>query len=265
MATRRVTPPPRPSFGRPTSRSSSAGRPAANWVWRQWRLILLVIFVWLVWSYFGIRSITISGAKAIDQTKLSAEASLLLHHRPWGNNLLTMNDTKLVGDLQQQEYRLKSVRVIRHFPHRLELAVVERQPSLNWQTGAQVYVLDIDGSLIGPASGQSVSLPTVVDSTNLPVKVGDKVVPPHFVKFCSDLIQLLPQRTGINIAGLRVPDTTSEVYVSTNKGYMIKFDTTREASGEVDDLVNVLATLTKIKKTPAEYIDLRVENKAYYR
>ncbi|HSX48617.1 MAG TPA: FtsQ-type POTRA domain-containing protein [Candidatus Nanoarchaeia archaeon] len=228
------------------------------------KLFLWAIVVLVVWGFFGIKNITVTGNKQLSKSEIIKTAQASTSHRPWRNNLLTLDEAALRKDLLASNYRFKSVSFVRHLPKSLEIKVAERQPSLNWQTGGQTYTLDVDGSLIGPAEPGS-PLPTVLDSANLPVKAGDKVVPAKFVKFCTDIVEQMPKRTGVAVASLRVPDTTSEVYVTTNKGYLIKFDTTREASEQIDDLVNVLATLSRIKKTPAEYIDLRVENRAYYR
>lgn len=263
MPARQVTRPPRPVYGRPAGRSPEV-RIDRDRLKRYLKLTLWLAALLIFWSLFGIKTITVSGNKQLGTGEVIKTAEASMSHRPWGRNLLTLDETGLSKDLLASNYRYKSVNFGRHWPNKLEIKVSERQPSLNWQTGGQTYTLDIDGSLIGPAEAGS-TLPTVVDSANLPVKAGDKVVPAKFVKFCTDIVDQMPKRAGIGVTGLRVPDTTSEVYVSTNKGYLIKFDTTREASGQISDLVNVLATLSRIKKTPAEYIDLRVENRAYYR
>ena len=118
---------------------------------------------------------------------------------------------------------------------------------------------------MGYQTEPGLTLPVVEESTNLPVKIGDRVVPASFIGFCSGLIETLPKKSGLQITGMRVPDTTSELYVVTNRGYYLKFDTTRSSSEQVGDLKIVLDTLARQKKTPAEYIDLRIAGKAYYK
>lgn len=264
MPPRRVTRPPRPVY-RPVSGRRQQGGEGVRIpnLWKYWRLWLVLGVVYLVWRQFDVRTIQINGLSHLDKATVTKEVSESLNSRPWGDNLLSMDPNRLTDDLQKKEYRIKTVHTVRHFPGTLEVQISERQPSLNWQTGGRSFVLDIDGSLIGETGAASANLPTVVDSTNLPAKVGDKVVPPHFVAFCNDVVAGMP-KLGLRVVGLKVPDTTSEVYITTDKGYYVKFDTTREASGELSDLQSVLATLKKINKSPTQYIDLRVERKAYW-
>jgi cell division septal protein FtsQ len=136
---------------------------------------------------------------------------------------------------------------------------------LGWNSGGVTYALDAGGKIIGLLSEVGSNVPVVTDSTNLPVKVGDTVAPARFVTFSTTLATNLPKETGIAISSLRVTDTTSELYVVTNKGYQLKLDTTRGVEEQLADLKQVLATLSTQKKTPAEYIDLRIANKAYWK
>jgi cell division septal protein FtsQ len=105
------------------------------------------------------------------------------------------------------------------------------------------------------------TLPVVVDGSNLPVQKGQQVVTANFVTFCNDLLANLPS-TGLSATGLRVQDTTFDLYVKTNKGYQLIFDTTRPAADEIADLKTVLHTLAG--KAPTQYIDMRISGKAYY-
>jgi cell division septal protein FtsQ len=145
------------------------------------------------------------------------------------------------------------------------LEMTERQPLLAWKSGVQVFALDVEGVAVSYQSDVGLKLPVVEDSTNLPVKIGDRVVPARFVSFATGVIATMPKKTGLQITGLRIPDTTSELYVVTSRKFFIKFDTTREVDEQVGDLKAVLDTLSKQNKTPAEYIDLRIAGKAYYK
>ena len=103
---------------------------------------------------------------------------------------------------------------------------------------------------------------TVIDTANIPVKPGDRVAPGRFVRFTQDIADGLPSQTGLRIENFQVPESTSEVYVKTDKGYLIKFDTTRSALEQLKDLALVIKNLNG--KVPAQYIDLRVAGRAYY-
>lgn len=225
--------------------------------------IVMVMLFWF-WSLFSVRAIEVKGSKQLEAGNIIKLAEQKLGQRPWSSNLLILDSAGLSSYMVTNEPRLKSVVVKRRWTNRLLIEVSEKHPAMWWQTGGVKYLLDTDGSIIGLADDAK-PLVTVIDSTNLPVKVGDRVVPPKFMRFCSELIDVMPGRVGIEIKELRIPDTTSEVYVHTNKGYLIKFDSTRAAGDQVEDLRNVLQLLSSTKKAPQEYIDLRIEHKAYYR
>ncbi len=147
--------------------------------------------------------------------------------------------------------------------HGVIVTATLKQPSLGWSTGNQIYVLDKDGTVIGVAAG-SVSFPVVYDGSNLPVAVGQRVASVHFVDFVSSIVPALAA-SGITVTRLDIKDTTFDLAAQTNKGYRLLFDTSRGAAEEVADLNAVQRLLVTQKRTPAEYIDLRIAGKAYYK
>jgi cell division septal protein FtsQ len=163
--------------------------------------------------------------------------------------------------LPEQEPRIKSVTVKKTFPSTITVTIVERQPGVVWVSAGENWEVDIEGIIIG-AAGSKKPMATVLDTANIPVKPGDRVAPSRFVQFTQDIADSLPAKTGLAIENFQVPESTSEVYVKTSKGYSIKFDTTRSAADQLNDLVLVIKNLNG--KVPGQYIDLRVAGRAYY-
>lgn len=181
----------------------------------------------------------------------------------FGTNTVLINSGALEGYIENAEPGVGEAKVHRGFFHTLTIDISERQPTLNWKNTSGVYLLDANATVIGPTKGTYVHLPTVIDSSNLPVIVGKRVAPTSFVSFSSQLSKILPS-VGYAITEITVPATTSEVYVKTSTGLVLKFDTTRPAPEEISDLQAVQAQLTKTKKAPTQYIDVRIAHKAYY-
>jgi len=268
MPERRVVRQPgRPQYGRPAPpprqrRPVRVGQTTANLKRLPWRLISLIggilLVVWFIWSIFDIHTVKVTTPTQGDNVK--SEVQSLLDKSMAQDNLLTLNTGKLTADLIALDPQLKAVEIQRSWPHGITVIVTQKQPALAWSTGNQNYLLDRDGTVIGSLPNGS-TLPTVVDGSNLPVQKGQQVVTASFVTFCTELLADLPQ-TGIGVTGLRVQDTTFDLYVQTNKGYQLIFDTTRPAADEVADLETVEKTLAG--KVPAQYIDMRIAGKAYY-
>lgn len=224
----------------------------------------LILATYFVWNLFGIKQVQQHGNKAVTGEQLlkyiKEESG-----GGWRSNLLTLDATATSERVQRRDYRLESVTIKRDWPNRLIVTITERSAALRWQTGDDVWVIDSKGTAIALQKEFPVTDPIVVDSTGLPVKAGTRIVPERFVKFTQVVARSMPVEAKLGVSELRVFDTTSELYVKSDKGYVIKFDTTREAGGEIEALVKVLKELSRDRKTPAEYIDLRIAGKAYYR
>lgn len=260
---RRVIRPNRPVFSNRPSRLKADKRRLP------WGLVLKVAVIIAILvaggSWFKINQVSVSGMHTLDSAAIRKQTQVIMASRLGWNNLLIIDSGGLGKALILKEPQLKTVMVERHWPHTLIVKVTEKQPTVNWQTGGRVYLLDIDGSIIGLVDATHSSLPTIIDTANLPVQAGQRVVGPHFMRFIEDLLNQFHSQTSLQIIGLSVPSTTSELYVTTGKGYTVKFDTAREASEQINDLKLVLTQLDREHKHPAEYIDLRIAHKAYYK
>jgi cell division septal protein FtsQ len=254
-------------YGRPTPprRGNSPQFQLSSPGWGVIASVALTLFVIIAISRLtALQKITVTGLKSLSQDRVLQITKDGINKQWFGQSLLLINSNDLASYLSQQEPAIKQAQIHRHFFHSLQVSVIEREPSLNWKTNNQTYLLDQDGTVIGPGKGEYSQLPSVTDTTNLPVKVGDRAAPTQFVTFTTALNTLLPS-TKLKAVDMQIPATTSELYVKTDRGYTVKFDTTRPAAGEVGDLITVLAHLASIHKAPAEYIDLRIEHKAYYK
>lgn len=260
----------RPTYAR-RSRGPSSPRPKLQlpvieiaWIRLAAYALVAIALIVGIGKLTAIKNVQVAGTKSIDPAHIVRLSQSDLSRQWFGGSLLLVNTSALANSLEQAEPAVKQAQVQRHWFHTVTVKVTERQPSLNWKTGSTVYLLDADATVIGPTQGPYQKLPTVTDSSNLPVKVGDRVAPTTFIAFCRDLASQLPA-AGYDIADMTVPTTTSEVNVRTTKGIVLKFDTTRPTGDEVADLQAVQSELTKAKKAPTQYIDLRIEHKAYYK
>ncbi len=227
------------------------------------RLIILVfgglVLVFILKQSFDINKVDVKSSAR--SAEIQTQVRALTQTRWRQQNLLTLDATTLENDLLAADPMLKSVEIKRRWPHGIIATAVLKQPSLGWSSGNQAYLLDRDGSAIGllPAG---LALPVVVDGSNLPVELGKKVTSVRFVSFTTEVATALASLE-LNPTRYEVKDTTLDLYVTTNKGYQLIFDTSRSAGDEVSDLRALLGFLKG--KAPAQYIDLRIAGKAYYK
>jgi cell division septal protein FtsQ len=268
MSDRRVRSSGRPIYGRVqplSNRTRSRGVKRPRLTALQGRLIFLLIAVivagWGIGQLFAIKTVTVNiGSR---QAAIATEAKAITNANPWWGNLITFDSAGFVAKLQQNDPLLRSVGVRRQLFHTIVVTAVLKQPSLGWNTGNQGYILDKDGTVIGAAPSPA-SLPVVFDGSNLPVQIGERAVSGTFVEFVDQVVPGLSGQ-GIGVIRLDIKDTTLDLSAQTNKGYRILFDTSRPARDELNDLNAVLKLLVTQKKSPAEYIDLRIAGKAYYK
>lgn len=235
-----------------------------GWVWPVAAALILAAILFALAQLTALKQVRIQGNHTLTTIHVAQLTHQGLSQQLFGHNLVLVDTGALAAYLQKTEPGIKQVSIQRHLPHTLVVVVTEREPALNWKTNGTVYLLDTNATVISPTNATYAHLPTVTDSSNLPVKVGDRVAPTVFVSFCSQVAQLLPP-AGYTIQTMTVPETTSEVYVQTNQGVLLKFDTTRPAGEEIADLKAVQAQLTAAHQTPTQYIDLRIPHKAYYK
>jgi cell division septal protein FtsQ len=231
----------------------------------QRRLLIMAVVaagcVWALWQLFKIDQVVVVAPGR--QAEIESEARKIISESWTQRNLLTLNDGDLEERLGTSDPLLRSVEVRRRWLHGVRISAVLKQPSMGWRSDDQQFLLDRDGTAIGVLAAGS-PLPVVDDGSNLPVKIGQRVVPSRFVGFVTDLRPGL-KSVGINPTALAVKDTTLDLQVQTDKGYRLIMDTSREVSEQVTDLKAVLNLLAAQKKAPAEYIDLRIAGKAYYK
>ncbi|HSD56507.1 MAG TPA: hypothetical protein VLA92_05165 [Candidatus Saccharimonadales bacterium] len=185
-------------------------------------------------------------------------------------NKLTVNADKVARDLQKQFPELKAVSV--------SLPVFGNQPIVYIQPVAPkmilvskdgMYLLDADGRALITGNQvpdlDALHIPVVNDQSGLPITLGKVALPKGTVSFITQVAGQL-QAKGLKITTLTLPVGSTELQARLDGvGYYVKFNLHGNAREEAGSYLAVKAKLESMHKTPAEYVDVRVENKAYYK
>lgn len=226
----------------------------------------LVALVYLIFGshLFNVHTIKSNGNKTLTNDELNRQTRILLKSSLLGNNWLFTNTKAIAAQLKSQNYQLGTVVIRKRLPTDLLIQVEERQPSLTWKSADKTYILSEEGKAFTILQKSDPQLPLIIDRTNLPVEMGDQVVPKTFVKFAVEIFNGL-KRQAIAIEEASVTESTSELYIKTKNGYTIKFDTERTATDQLNDLDILLNSLKKQKKQVSEHIDLRISGRVFYK
>ena len=245
--------------------------PKRNWwrgVWHYGPYIIagvVVVYLLLFSNIFQINNISVQGPNTALSQDLQKETEKYLSSRIFGRNWLILNTQGLRGTLQKTFNGQESISVDKVFPSKLIIKTDEQKPGLIWKTGTHRYVVSVNGRVMSEIQhDQSSDLVTVVDTSNIPVDIGDNVAGRQFVTFTTEINKVL-RENNLGPSELFVRETTGELNAKTTQGYDIKFDTTVDPAAQVRALNAILELLKSSNKKPAEYIDLRINGKAFYR
>jgi hypothetical protein len=167
---------------------------------------------------------------------------------------------------------VKQIEILRGIPDTLRVKLIEREPAMIWQVGESWYTVDPAGFIFkeeklkrkedGSLETPQTDLPVVVDTKNLPVKIGDSLIRPQFITFVKAAKERLPKEVKTEMVRAEIGESTFNVTVITQEKWTILFDTTRKLEPQMKNLTNVLETK---RADIHEYIDLRVRGWVYYK
>ena len=189
-----------------------------------------------------------------------------------------INQTKITIDANSFEANMK-----KEFPELSNVAVtlpiMGRRPIVELQVANPALVLQVDhgssfliditGRAIKPTSAisniNSFNLPTVLDQSGLPVQIGTGVLTASNVSFINTVIGQFKAKN-LTIASITLPAIANELHVQlAGQPYYIKFDLQGDARAETGSFLATQQYLANNHITPAQYVDVRVEGRAYYK
>ena len=244
-----------------------------KFTFKKFLMILLTILIFgslfyvvVISSLFKVKKIQVTGEQTLTEDSIRSQVENIVGSSFFNQNILFISADQIDKQLKKDNYQIASTKINRIPFNTIKVTITEQKPSIIWKSGNTTSILAEDGRAYAgqPTEELLKRLPMVIDSTNLPVKAGEKTVPDTFVKFVSDINSALPSN-GIKVANYEIQDTTTEIYAVTNSGYKIRLDTTRPVKEQITDLVTVLDQLKKQNKKVGEYIDLRINGKVFYK
>lgn len=186
------------------------------------------------------------------------------------SNKITVNAERIAADMQRQFPELKAVSVSLPFiGNKPTVYIQPAVPKLILVTKDGMFVLDADGRALITGNQvlklEELEIPVVTDESDVSIQVGSIALPRATVAFISEVVEQMRTK-GVSASSLKLPIGTNELHVSLQGvGYYVKFNVHSSAREEAGVFLAVRDRLLAEKKTPREYIDVRVENKAYYR
>ncbi len=188
-----------------------------------------------------------------------------------GQNILWLSVTNPEAAILKAQPVIKQIQLLRGIPDTLIVKLIARQSAMIWQVNDHWYTVDSTGFVFidqtltkkddGSYNDPTTNLPIVVDTKNLPVKVGQVIIRPQFIRFVAALKDRLPKEAKVHLIRAEVGETTFNVTAVTDSGYNILFDTTRTVDNQMKTLDQVLDSK---RNDIHQYVDVRVRGWVYY-
>lgn len=188
----------------------------------------------------------------------------------YSHTKLTIDTDKLARELKAQLPELKSISVIVPlFSRRPVVQIQAAEPALILVNQHGAYVIDTEGRAVlkksEASSGALQGLPTVSDELGLEIQKGKSALPEHTVSFINQVTKQLRSKN-MTAKDFTLPAAANELHMRLDdQPYIVKFNLQADARQQIGAFLAVRAHLAGEKTIPKEYIDVRVDERVYYR
>lgn len=222
------------------------------WVYKTiFFVLILVIMIYFVFysKTFAVRDVIVEGNHFATTEAVSSFV-------PKHSNIFRLNLTETKKQILTNVPEVKDLTIYRGIPNAVKIVVFERDARVLWQSGNDVYFLSSQGEIAKKVNRDDkiAGVPKVIDTKNLPIKVGVRVVSASFINFILTIQNDLQPEANIKPLDFSIDETTFDVNLATDAGFYIKFNTLRSSKSQLNNLKSVL-----VAKRPDvhEYVDLR--------
>jgi hypothetical protein len=201
--------------------------------------------------------------KSVYQEAANKELGKLKNH-----NKITLDEASIVSSLQKQFPEITSAAVVLPiFSQVPTLNINIAGPSFTLKSNGQSYIVNSQGVATADNSKQALGsgLSTVEDQTGFKVVVGKQVLSASEVTFINNVIAQ-SKHAKVPVKSLTLPPLVQELNLYTSdQPYYVKFYLGGDSMQQMGQFLATRKQLKDTKVTPAEYLDVRVPGKIFYK
>jgi len=225
-------------------------------------LFLILMAIFLLSPIFKIKAVEISGNKEIESNKIKS----VLNYR----NIFSATKNKIKNDLLKKFPQILELEVKRNLIKReIKIIIKEREEfGIVCQENTQnCFYIDKKGVILKEAPQTSGSLVILIkDYSNRDYKIGEKIFEEKIMNFIGETKEFLFSEVNLKVLDFDIlsfpPD---DLKIITNEGWYILFNLQKRAGDQLSALKAVLDEKIKDTRKDLEYVDLRIENRVYYK
>lgn len=234
------------------------------------------VYVLFFSQYLQIANISINGVKELNSQEVQQVVDDSLGGKYLGlipkNNFLFISQEKTENLLMGNFKKIRTVKVIKKFPSEVNIDIDEREALLVWCASEKCYLLDENGVAYSAADFSSPeivqnNLLQISETSGREVAIGTKVIEPSYEQY------VLGIKGALSAVGFNATDQyftpsrmAEEIKVKTDQESEIYFSTQYPLESALRTLATVLKKeIAEDKRGDLAYIDLRNENKVFYK
>ncbi len=234
-------------------------------------------YVFLFSGFLNISNREFSTTEKINSQKLSDQLNAWLGEKYLNlvpkNNLLLLNENYLNNLFTQKFGIVKKIKIIKQFPDRIKIIVEERNPLIVLENSQGRFILDDAGGTYPydffDSSGFDLTILPILKETDaeraFSFENNSGMDYLEFIFKVKDKLEKLldiPVEKEMTVSKI----ISGDVFFKTQEGWQLYFNKSVTIDKEIEMLRIVLKEKIEEKKRPElEYIDLRINNKVYYK
>ncbi|MBC7707961.1 hypothetical protein H7Y63_01955 [Polaromonas sp.] len=206
-----------------------------------------------------------------DTAVYEAAAGHIMDSSIFNKNKITVSTSALADKLAKQYPELATVQVsLPLLTHRTTITIANAEPVLILATNNGSFALDAGGTALLTGSQlaglSSLQLPLVTDESGVTVKIRKQGLTTDNVGFILTVLSQLKAH-GVSVSSMTLPAGASELDIRlAGQPYFVKLNLASNSSRQqAGTLLAVYDRLLAQHVTPGQYIDVRVDGRAYYK
>ncbi len=237
----------------------------------------VVIYSFIFSSFLEVSEIEINGLETLSQKNVEESAKNITNGKYIGfipkNNILFIMRGNFSKKLTGEFKKIEEIKIKKKFPNKLIIEIEERSLVLTLCSQGNCFFVDKKGYAYAEVDFDSEevrqnNLVKLIDESEKPISEGDLVLRPSFVEFIFSIANEIRDKANVGITNEYRSKSliAEEVIVQTDKGWDIYLSSNFPIDKSARILKTILNKQISLKDAnELEYIDLRSENKVFYR
>lgn len=188
------------------------------------------------------------------------------------DNLLLFKANKTEEEILQQFKIIRKIEIKKIFPNDLVVSMIERIPELIFCSKEKCFIIDENGQAYDERSSlkeENVSnMILLIDESGRNINVGEIILERDYIEYVQGIKKNIFENLSLEIENnFQTPSLISkDIRIRTREGWMVYFNQNINLEKELEMLsLSLNNKIEKEKRIELEYIDLRIENKIYYK